>query len=58
MRDDKHGPILDNVDPGKREFIGELIKTTAFAAPVVASFSLSGITNADAQVANGSHSFT
>ena len=46
--------VVSEVDPEKREFIGKLIRTTAFAAPAIASFSLAGISDADAQVANGS----
>jgi len=38
--------ILENVDPGKREFIGKLISTGAFVAPLVASFSMSNVANA------------
>ena len=47
-------PLLDNVDPKKREFIGKLIGTGAFVAPLVASFSMANIVNAEAQVLNGS----
>ena len=32
--------ILDNVDPEKREFIGKLIGTGTFIAPIVASFAM------------------
>lgn len=45
-------PLLDNVDPEKRGFIGKLIKTGAFAAPVVASFSMANLVAAEAQAAN------
>ncbi len=45
---------LRRIDAGKREFIGKLITTTAFTAPVVASFSLATLSNAEAQIANGS----
>ena len=46
--------VVSEVDPEKREFIGKLIRTTVFAAPMVASFSLAVLTKAEAQVANGS----
>jgi hypothetical protein len=45
---------LKQIDAGKREFVGKLITTTAFAAPVVASFSMTALSNAEAQIANGS----
>jgi hypothetical protein len=45
---------LKRIDAGKREFIGKLITTTVFAAPVVASFSMTALSNAEAQIANGS----
>ena len=46
--------LLDNVDPEKREFIGKLIGTSAFVAPLVASFSMANIVNAEAAPLNGS----
>jgi len=46
--------ILDNVDPEKREFIGKLIGTGAFVAPLVASFSMANMVNAEAQSVNSS----
>jgi len=45
---------LKQIDAGKRDFIGKLITTTAFAAPVVASFSMTALSNAEATIANGS----
>jgi hypothetical protein len=45
---------LDKIDAEKREFIGKMVRTTAFAAPVVASFSMVGLSNAEATIANGS----
>ena len=48
------GELLGQIDPEKREFVGKLIRTTVFAAPMVASFSLAAVTKAEAQVANGS----
>ena len=47
-------PLLDNVDSEKREFIGKLIGTGAFVAPLVASFSMANIVNAEAVPLNGS----
>ena len=41
--------LLDNVDPNKREFIGKLIGTSAFVAPVVASFAMANLVPAEAQ---------
>ena len=40
--------LLDHVDPEKREFIGKLIGTGAFVAPLVASFSMANMVNAEA----------
>ena len=47
-------PLLDHVDPEKRQFIGKLIGTGAFVAPLVASFSMANIVNAEAQSVNSS----
>ena len=47
-------PLLDHVDPEKRQFIGKLIGTGAFVAPLVASFSMANIVNAEAQSINSS----
>jgi hypothetical protein len=44
MTEKKDAPILDKVDPGKRNFVRKVIKGTAFAVPVVASFSMDGLT--------------
>ena len=46
--------LLDHVDPEKRQFIGKLIGTGAFVAPLVASFSMTNIVNAEAAPINGS----
>jgi hypothetical protein len=51
--DKKPDAILDEVDPQKRDFIGKLIGTTAFAAPIIASFAMTGLTIADAHAASG-----
>jgi hypothetical protein len=45
-------PLLDNVDPDKRQFIGKLIGTGAFVAPVVASFAMANLVPAEAQASN------
>ena len=36
-------PVLSKIDPEKRQFIGKLIRTTAFAAPLIASFAMDSI---------------
>ncbi len=46
--------VLNRIDPGKREFIGKLIGTTAFVAPLVASFAIENLSVTDALAANGS----
>jgi hypothetical protein len=46
--------VLDKIDPEKRQFISKLIGTTAFVAPLVASFAIDSLNVADAQLANGS----
>jgi hypothetical protein len=46
--------VLDKIDPDKRQFIGRLIGTTAFVAPLVASFTVDSLNVADALSANGS----
>ena len=46
--------LLDSVDPDKRQFIGKLIGTGAFVAPLVASFSMANIVNAEATPINSS----
>ena len=40
MADEKLDPVLEGVDPRKRMFLKKLIVGTAFAVPVVASYSL------------------
>lgn len=49
MGADESDPVLEKVDPAKRSFVRKLVKGTAFAAPVVASFSLDGLTIGDAR---------
>jgi len=44
--------LLDNVNPDKRQFIGKLIRTGAFVAPVVASFAMANLVPAEAQANN------
>ncbi len=50
------GKRLDSVDPSKRELLDHIARGAAFAAPIVASFAMDGLTisKAQAQVANGS----
>src|SRR5262249_13683687 len=40
MADEKLNPILDAVDPEKRDFLKAVIVGTAFVTPIVASFSM------------------
>ena len=41
--DQEDKPVLSKIDPDKRQFIGKLIGTTAFVAPLVASFAMDSI---------------
>ncbi|HYV87179.1 MAG TPA: hypothetical protein VFA91_01280 [Candidatus Polarisedimenticolia bacterium] len=41
--DQDNKPVLSQIDPEKRQFIGKLIRTTAFAAPLIASFAMDSI---------------
>ncbi len=41
--DQENKPVLSKVDPEKRQFIGKLIGTTAFVAPLVVSFAMDTI---------------
>ncbi|HEY2889494.1 MAG TPA: hypothetical protein VGJ31_02650 [Dongiaceae bacterium] len=41
--DQENKPVLSKIDPQKREFVGKLIGTTAFVAPLVASFAMDSI---------------
>lgn len=48
--DDKLDPkLLDNVDESKRSSLRKLILGSAFAVPIIASFSLSGLGTAEAK---------
>ena len=38
--------VLEGIDDSKRESLQKMVKGAAFAAPVVASFSLDGLLNA------------
>jgi hypothetical protein len=40
VADDKLDPVLEGVDSRKREFLKKLILGTAFAVPMVASYSV------------------
>jgi hypothetical protein len=46
--------VLNRIDPNKRQFMSKLIGTTAFVAPLVASFTIDSLSVADALPANGS----
>jgi hypothetical protein len=52
-KDEAAESVLNGVDPQKREFLGRLIRKTAFAAPVIASFAMTGLIVADTAAANG-----
>jgi hypothetical protein len=41
--DQENKPVLSKIDPEKRQFIGKLIGTTAFVAPLVASFAMDSV---------------
>ena len=43
MSDEKLDPILEQVDPEKRDFLKKVLAGTAFVAPIVASFSMEGL---------------
>lgn len=43
MADEKLDPVLEQVDPEKREFLKKVLVGTAFVAPIVASFSMDGL---------------
>ncbi|QCK87801.1 hypothetical protein E8L99_19600 [Phreatobacter aquaticus] len=47
---------IGQIDASKRETLDKLVKSAAFATPIVASFAMDGlkISKAQAQVANGS----
>jgi hypothetical protein len=47
-------PVLNRIDPNKREFMSRLIGTTAFVAPLVASFTIENLTVTNALAANAS----
>lgn len=49
MSGGKSDSVLDKVDPAKRSFVRKVVTGTAFVAPVVASFSLDGLTIGDAR---------
>ncbi len=54
MSDEKVESVLENVDPERRSALRAMIVRTAFVAPVVASFAMSGlsINEAHAYVSN------
>ena len=52
--DQENKPVLSKIDPEKRQFIGKLIGTTAFVAPLVASFAMDSI-NTSAVASIGSN---
>jgi hypothetical protein len=58
MTDDRFEPVLDGVDPRKRLFLKKLIVGTAFAVPVVASYSVKDLAFAQSFVITVSVSVT
>ena len=52
----KGDQLLEKIDPERRSVVERILKTSAFVAPVIASFNLDGLTvsMAHAQAANGS----
>lgn len=50
--DPQHDEVLEHVDVNRRRFVGRLIVGSAFAAPVVSSFSMSGVNSVFAQDTN------
>jgi hypothetical protein len=53
-KDQEADPVLKKFDPEKRQFIGKLIGTTAFVAPLVASFAMDNLAMSEPLPANGS----
>ena len=49
MAKDDLDKVLDEVDPGKRAFLKQLIVGTAFTVPTVSSFSVRDLSLAEAQ---------
>ncbi len=49
MAKEKDDSVLGKVDPAKRSFVRKVVTGTAFVAPVVASFSLDGLTIGEAR---------
>jgi hypothetical protein len=45
---DPEADMLAQVDEGKRSFLRKLVVGTAYAAPAIASFSLAGLSTAEA----------
>jgi hypothetical protein len=59
MNDDKkHDQVddaLQHVDPAKRAFLKALVVGTAFGAPLVASFSMKGVSSYEVHAQAGSN---
>jgi hypothetical protein len=47
--------VLDGVDEGRREFVKKLVAGTAFAAPLLASFSMDGALIGEAEAAGSTY---
>jgi hypothetical protein len=52
MTDDRLDPVLEQVDPEKPDFLKKVVLGTAFVTPIVASFSMEGLSpnEASAQI--------
>jgi hypothetical protein len=55
MADQDLDRMLDNVDPAKRAFLKGLVVGSAFVAPLVASFSLDGLSVYEAHAQGASN---
>jgi hypothetical protein len=55
MADEHMDRILERVNPGKRDFLKKVVVGTAFAAPLVASFSLDGLSLYEAHAQGASN---
>ena len=58
MADQDVDQILEHVDPAKRAFLKGLVVGSAFVAPLVASFSLDGLSVYEAHAQGGSNTTT
>jgi hypothetical protein len=57
VAEDRLDPILEHVDSEKRDFLKTVLTGTAFVAPIVASFSMEGLTPNEAFAQSTNTSF-